>query len=930
MAMGTVGLDRAGGRSSRRRSALGTVVGLVVGLLTLAHPLAQPAPAHAAGPAQFLITPTSFDFGDVPLGSPSPQQTVTITNKGSTSVTMSGAGGAAGVFGGSQNCQGLTLAPGASCQMFYSFTPSALGPVTGSTSGSWNGQPFALTFKGKGVNRFLISPTSFDFGTVALSSTSPSQTVTITNLGSTAAVMSGAGGAAGEFGGSQNCQGTTLAPGASCQMFYAFSPTVAGARTGSTSGSWNGQPFSLTFKGNASPPQFLITPTSFDFGDVPLGSAAKPQTVTVKNTSSASVVMSGAGGAAGAFGGSQNCQGTTLAPGASCQIFYAFTPTALGLASGSTSGSWNGQPFAFTFKGAGIDRFLITPTGFDFGDVPYQTPSPSQTVTVTNRGTVGVVMSGAGGAAGAFGGSQNCQGNTLAAGASCQIFYAFTPSTTGVNTGSTSGSWNGQPFAFTFKGTGLLANAPVPPGAPQSASATTAGTSATVTWTPPISDGGSPLTSYVVTSVADGSTTVVDASTTSQTFTGLAPGSTHSYSVIAVNAQGPGPARASNQVVISPTVTALAAAEYVPVAPERLLDTRVAQIGYVGGKPGAGAVVELQVTGRGVTQVPGDALAVVLNVTGVDAGSAGFATVWPCGGVRPETSNLNLVAGGTAPNLVVSKLGVGGKVCVFTDVPMHVLADVNGYFPVSSSYRSVAPERLLDTRVAQIGYVGGKPGAGAVVELQVTGRGVTQVPGDALAVVLNVTGVDAGSAGFATVWPCGGVRPETSNLNLVAGGTAPNLVVSKLGVGGKVCVFTDVPMHVLADVNGYFPVSSSYRSVAPERLLDTRVAQIGYVGGKPGAGAVVELQVTGRGVTQVPGDALAVVLNVTGVDAGSAGFATVWPCGGVRPETSNLNLVAGGTAPNLVVSKLGVGGKVCVFTDVPMHVLADVNGYFPA
>ena len=118
--------------------------------------------------------------------------------------------------------------------------------------------------------------------------------------------------------------------------------------------------------------------------------------------------------------------------------------------------------------------------------------------------------------------------------------------------------------------------------------------------------------------------------------------------------------------------------------------------------------------------------------------------------------------------------------------------------------------------------------------------------------------------------------------------------------------------------------------VVPERLLDTRTAQIGYSGSKPTAGQTVELKVTGAGATKVPGTAQAVVLNVTGVDATAAGHVTVWPCGATRPNTSNLNLTAGQTVPNLVVSKVGSGGKVCLYSKSGTHLLADITGYQPA
>ena len=83
-----------------------------------------------------------------------------------------------------------------------------------------------------------------------MASTTAAKVVTVTNVSGGPQTMSGSGGGvSGEFSGSQNYQGATLAAGASCQMSYACSPTATGAVTGSTSGTWNGQPFSLSLSG---------------------------------------------------------------------------------------------------------------------------------------------------------------------------------------------------------------------------------------------------------------------------------------------------------------------------------------------------------------------------------------------------------------------------------------------------------------------------------------------------------------------------------------------------------------------------------------------------------------------------------------------------------------------------------------------------------
>ena len=369
--------------------------------------------------------------------------------------------------------------------------------------------------------------------------------------------------------------------------------------------------------------------------------------------------------------------------------------------------------------------------------------------------------------------------------------------------------------------------------------------------------------------------------------------------------------------------------DFIPLVPERVLDTRGPQpIGYVGGKPSAGQTVQLQVTGVGTSNVPADAKAVVLNLTGTGAASNGYVTVWPCGAPQPNASNLNVKAGTNVPNLVITKVGDGGKVCLYTQPSQDLVADISGYMPAESSYVPVVPDRVLETRATgQKGYVGAKPAAGDVVQLDVTGVGTSQLPNDASAVVLNVTGTEASGDGYVTVWPCGTPQPVASNLNLVVGTDRPNLVVSKIGTFGKVCLYTQAGAHLLADVNGYLPSGSGYTPIIPVRLLETRAPnQIGYAGSKPAPGAVVQLHVTGDGAA--PATATAVVLNVTGTEASGDGYVTVWPCGTAQPTASNLNLTVGATAPNLVMSKIGGNGNICLFTQSGAHLIADLAGYW--
>ena len=279
-----------------------------------------------------------------------------------------------------------------------------------------------------------------------------------------------------------------------------------------------------------------------------------------------------------------------------------------------------------------------------------------------------------------------------------------------------------------------------------------------------------------------------------------------------------------------------APASFVPLVPARLLESRsgpgLATVDglFDGvGVRGGGSVTELPVAGRG--GVPANASAVVLNVTVTEPVGDGFVTVYPCGSPRPNASNVNFAAGATVANSVVSGVGAGGQVCIFTMVDTHLLVDVDGFYPVGSPFVSLVPARLLETR-SGVGLATvdgllaglGARGAGSVTELLVAGRGVVSTGAvvHPSAVALTVTVTEPVGAGFVTVYPCGSPRPNASNVNFAAGATVANSVVSGVDADGRVCVFTSAQTHLVVDVTGFYPVGSSFVSLAPARLLESR------------------------------------------------------------------------------------------------------------
>jgi hypothetical protein len=375
---------------------------------------------------------------------------------------------------------------------------------------------------------------------------------------------------------------------------------------------------------------------------------------------------------------------------------------------------------------------------------------------------------------------------------------------------------------------------------------------------------------------------------------------------------------------------------YHPLTPARILDTRDGT-GGLAGPIGPGATVSVAVSGRGGVPATGVS-AVALNVTVTQPTGEGFLTVFPTGEARPLAANLNFTPAKTVPNLVVAKVGAGGEVDLFNSAgSTHVVADVAGWFADAASgndgrYQPLAPARILDTRDGT-GGSSLRLGPGASLDLQVAGRGGVPATG-AEAVVMNVAVTTTTATSFLTVFPTGEARPLAANLNWTPGDTVSNRVMAKLGPGGRVSLYNNAGQaDVVVDVNGWFtdasapaPGTGTYVALSPARVLDTRTGA-GGVTGPLAAGASVDVAVTGTGGVPATGVS-AVVLNATVVGPAGPGFLTVFPAGSARPLASDLNYAPGETRPNLVVVKVGAGGKVSLFTSAATHVVFDVAGWF--
>jgi hypothetical protein len=181
------------------------------------------------------VSPASLLFPGQLVKTKSAAQTVTVTNGGSSAVTI-GSFATSGDFTQTHTCSS-SLGAGKSCIIKATFAPSATGARTGSLTFTLptGTQTVALTGTGtsKGTTEGLtVAPASLDFGFVQLGD-SPSLDVTLTNTNGVAVgIGSIAISGSNAFTKTTTC-GSTLAAGATCTITVTFTPTSLVAYSGS-------------------------------------------------------------------------------------------------------------------------------------------------------------------------------------------------------------------------------------------------------------------------------------------------------------------------------------------------------------------------------------------------------------------------------------------------------------------------------------------------------------------------------------------------------------------------------------------------------------------------------------------------------------------------------------------------------------------------
>ena len=188
--------------------------------------------------AALKVSATSFNLGTVVLGvTGSTKATLTLTNIGSSPIAFTGWSYSDSEFSeDSGSTCSSSLAPSGSCIVYTDFTPNAIGTRSGklTIADSDPSSPSIISFSGVGTE-IKFTPTGLGFGNEPVGYTSPTLTLTLTNVSPSATLnisnISLGGANPGDFKILSNACGATVTPNGTCKITAAFAPTVVGSRS---------------------------------------------------------------------------------------------------------------------------------------------------------------------------------------------------------------------------------------------------------------------------------------------------------------------------------------------------------------------------------------------------------------------------------------------------------------------------------------------------------------------------------------------------------------------------------------------------------------------------------------------------------------------------------------------------------------------------
>jgi hypothetical protein len=208
---------------------------------------------------------------------------------------------------------------------------------------------------------FSLSPSSLNFGLVAVGSTSVPQTVTVSNPGALPLTITNITSSDPQFAFTSAALPITVPAGGSTTVDVTFSPTSLGAQSGNIVFTHNaaGSPTSLPVSGTGASagPTFAVSPSSLNFGSVGVGTPVSLSLTVSNNGLTNPLNISNVSSSLPEFTVSPTT--ATVAPGGSQSFTVTFTPSSGATFNGNITFTHNApsSPDVVPVTGSGIAVF---------------------------------------------------------------------------------------------------------------------------------------------------------------------------------------------------------------------------------------------------------------------------------------------------------------------------------------------------------------------------------------------------------------------------------------------------------------------------------------------------------------------------------------------------------------------------------------------
>jgi uncharacterized repeat protein (TIGR02543 family) len=298
--------------------------------------------------------------------------TAQFTAAAPTTVTSFTETGAAFDMGTPSRALPATLSTGQSITVPITFTPNAVGGLTGSLTANETSGTAAVTLSGQGLSAtqpISASPSAVNFGNLTMGGPLVSLPASFTNVSGSSVTITGFSSPALPFHVPNPPANGTLGPGATVHFTVDFTPPGSSGDFDHVFGAvatleTNAGNFGVPLSGSAAPSALInIVPTALSFGNVPLGSSATlnfdvgdegAQTLTITQSTPPSTN--------GFTATSSLPVNTQIDANTSVQESVQFTPTSLGPVSATwlLEGNDTSGLQTVTMTGTGVVTYTVT------------------------------------------------------------------------------------------------------------------------------------------------------------------------------------------------------------------------------------------------------------------------------------------------------------------------------------------------------------------------------------------------------------------------------------------------------------------------------------------------------------------------------------------------------------------------------------------